>query len=72
MEKSGNFEFNIKSVKSQGIFIYRLPNKHSSYGYGSLLKIVIKKDRKNLIEHPILYSEVFIYIHITTYCHHIF
>ena len=67
-----NFEFDIKSGKSQGILIYSLPNKHSTYGYGSLLKVVLKKDRKNLIDHPILYSEVFIYIHITAYCLHIF
>ena len=52
-----------RSGKSRGIFIYTLPNRHSTYGYGSLLKIAVKKDRKNLIEHPILYSEVFIYIH---------
>ena len=44
----------------------------STYGYGSLLKVVLKKDRKNLIDHPILYSEVLIYIHITAYCLHIF
>ena len=36
-------------------------NMHSTYGYGSLLKITVKKDRKNRIEHPILYREVFIY-----------
>ena len=67
-----NFEFDIKSGKSQEILIYSLPNKHSTYGYGSLLKVVLKKDRKNLIDHPILYSEVFIYIHITAYYLHIF
>ena len=81
MEKSGKiicpqgqgiFEFDIRSGKSQGILIDTLPNRHSTYGYGSLLKIAVNKDRKNLIEHPILYSEVFIYIHITAYCIHIF
>ena len=49
-----------------------LPNRHSTYGYGSLLKIAVKNDSKNLIEHPILYREVFIYIHSTAYCLHIF
>ena len=49
-----------------------LPNRYSTYGYGSLLKIAFKKDRKKCIGHPILYSEVFIYIHITAYCLHIF
>ena len=61
-----------RSGKSQGILIDSLPNRHSTYGYDSLLKIAVKKDRKNLIEHPILYSEVFIYIHITVYCLHIY
>ena len=61
-----------RSGKSQGILIDSLPNRHSTYGYGSLLKIAVKKDRKNLIEHPILYRDVFIYIHITAYCLHIF
>ena len=56
----------------QGILIDTLPNRHSTYGYGSLLKIAVNKDRTNLIEHPILYSEVFIYIHITAYYLHIF
>ena len=67
-----NFEFYIESGKSQGILIDSLPNRYSTYGYGSLLKIAVKKDCKNLIEHPILYHEVFIYIHITDYCFHIF
>ena len=55
-----NFEFDIKSGRSQGILIYSLPKKHSTYDYGSLLKIVRKKDRKNLIEHPIFFSFIFI------------
>ena len=59
-EKSVNFEFDIKSGRSQGILIYSLPNKHSTYDYGSLLKIVRKKDRKNLIEHPIFFAFIFI------------
>ena len=58
MEKSENFD--------------SLPNMQSTYGYGSHLKIDIKKDRNYLIEHSILYSEVFIYIHITAYCRHIY
>ena len=56
-----NFEFDIKSGRNQGILIYSLPNKHSTYDYGSLLKIVRKKDRKNLIEHPIFFFS-FIFI----------
>ena len=36
------------------------------------MKNAVKKDSKNLIEHPILFREVFIYIHITAYCLHIF
>ena len=32
----------------------------------------LRKIVKNLIEHPILYSEVFIYVHITAYCLNIF
>ena len=53
-EKLGNFD--------------SLPNMHSTYGYCSLLKFFVKKYSANLIEqHPILYSEVFIYIHITIY-----
>ena len=44
----GNFEVDIKSGKSQGILIDTLPNRHSTYGYGSLLKIAVKKDRKIL------------------------
>ena len=55
-----NFELDIKSGRSQGILIYSLPNKHSTYDYGSLLKIVRKKDRKNLIEHTIFFSFIFI------------
>ena len=58
--KSGNFEFDIKSGRSQGILIYSLPNKHSTYDYGSLLKIVRKKDRKNLIDYPYFFSFIFI------------
>ena len=56
-EKSVNFEFDIKSGRSQGILIYSMPNKHSTYDYGSLLKIVRKKNR---IEHPIFSSFIFI------------
>ena len=31
----------------------------STDGYNSLQKIAVEKDRKHLIEHPILYHEVF-------------
>ena len=48
-----------------------LPNINSTYGYGSLLKIAVKKDRKYLTQHPILYCEVFVNLHITAYCIHI-
>ena len=64
--------FSSRSGKSQGIFIDSLPHRHSTYGYGSLLKIAVNKDCKDLIEHPILYREVFIYINITAYFLHIF
>ena len=42
-EKSGNFELSIGFfyLKSWNFDIY--PNMYSTYGYGSLLKIVVKK-----------------------------
>ena len=66
-----NLEFLHKVMGKLGNFD-SLPNMHSTYGYRSVLKIVVKKDSKNLIEHLILYSEDFIYINITAYCLHMY
>ena len=55
-------------VREKSWNFHSLLNMNSTYGYCSLLKMVVK----NLIEHPILDREVFIYIHIITYCLHIY
>ena len=63
-----------RSGKSQGKF-YFLKVREKSVNFEFDIKsgkIVLMKDRKSFIEHPILYSEVFIYIHTTAYCLHKF
>ena len=44
LSRPGNFEFRHKVGEKSGNFhIY--PNMYSTYGYSSLLKMVVKKDR---------------------------